>query len=109
LSQNKQAMNKMAQRVINGYEAVHNKDYAKAKQLLEPLVPMLHSESKPNIKLLSYTAIAQIGTKDIETFLETCEELKKFEPADAREEALVQRVDEMFVVLMDTLNEDDQQ
>ncbi|TVP86427.1 MAG: hypothetical protein EA344_03605 [Alkalicoccus sp.] len=107
MSQNKQAMNKLAQRVISGYEAVHAKDYAKAKQLLDPLVPMLHSETKPNIKLLSYSAIAQLGTKDVENFLETCEELKKYEPADDQEAALVQRVDDMFVMLMDTLNEEE--
>lgn len=103
--QNKEAMTKLAKRVVEGYEEVHQKNYARAQQLLEPLVPMLHSETKPNIKLLAYSAIAQIGNKDVDHFLQTYEILKQQEPKTEQEETLVKRVDEMFETLMETLED----
>ncbi|WP_246238155.1 hypothetical protein [Alkalicoccus luteus] len=106
MAENRQAMEKLARRVTDGYEAVHEKKYSRARQLLEPLVPMLHSESKPNVKLLAYTAIAQIGDRQVEPFLETYEELKAQTPEDEREQALVTRVDEMFTVLMESVAEE---
>lgn len=106
MPQNKDAMTKLAKRVVEGYEEVHNKNYERAQQLLEPLVPMLHSETKPNIKLLAYSAIAQIGAKDIDHFLQTYEVIKLQEPETEQEKALVQRVEEMFETLMESMNED---
>ncbi|SDN18753.1 hypothetical protein [Alkalicoccus daliensis] len=106
MSQNKEAMTKLAKRVVEGYEEVHNKNYARAQQLLEPLVPMLHSETKPNIKLLAYSAIAQIGAKDVDHFLQTYEMIKLQKPSTSQEKALIKRVDELFETLMETMNED---
>ncbi|MFC4735328.1 hypothetical protein ACFO4L_01905 [Bacillus daqingensis] len=107
MAENRQAMEKLARRVTDGYEAVHEKNYARARQLLEPLVPMLHNESKPNVKLLAYTAIAQIGDRQVEAFLETYEQLKAQTPGDEREQALVTRVDDMFTVLMESVAEEE--
>ncbi|WP_181186285.1 hypothetical protein [Alkalicoccus urumqiensis] len=106
MSQEK-AMNKMAGRVLDGYSSVKEGEFSKARQLLEPMVPMLHREEKPNIQLLSYTAIAQIGDKDVEAFLNTCETLRPLTPQTKKEEALKQRVDDMFVELMDVLNQEE--
>ncbi|CAM3829235.1 hypothetical protein [Alkalicoccus chagannorensis] len=106
MSGNEKAVNKLAQRVLDGYEAVHQKEYSRARQLLEPMVPMLHTENKPNAKLLCYTAIAQIGDKDAEAFLSTMEHLKPLTPKDNQEKKLIERVDEMFQELMETLEDD---
>ncbi|WP_416151267.1 hypothetical protein ACM26V_09960 [Salipaludibacillus sp. HK11] len=94
------AIRKMADRIVKGYEAIHQKNYQEAKELLEPLVPLFHQEEKPNVTLLSYVSIAQIATKDIDSFLSTYEELKKYNPVTDKEISLVKRVDEMFQELM---------
>lgn len=103
------AIRKMADRIVKGYEAIHQKNYQEAKELLEPLVPLFHQDEKPNVTLLAYVSIAQIATKDIDSFLKTYEELKKFESTSEKEAALVQRVDEMFHELMGAIevNESD--
>lgn len=103
------AMRKFAERMKAGYQAVHQRNYQEALENLEPLVSLFHQEDKPNIKLLCYVAIAQIGAKKTERFLETCEELSKYPPSTEQEIALKQRVDEMFDELMSLLNEDDRQ
>ncbi|UTR15370.1 hypothetical protein MM221_01895 [Salipaludibacillus sp. LMS25] len=106
MSEHKQskAIRKMADRIVKGYQAVHEKNYQEAKELLEPLLPLFHHEEKPNITLLSYTCIAQIGSKDIDAFLKSYEELKTFKPVTEKETALVQRVDDMFEELMSAIN-----
>lgn len=101
------AMRKFAERMTAGYQAVHQRDYQEAIESLEPLVPLFHQEDNPNLKLLCYVAIAQIGAKKTERFLETCEELAKYPPSTEQEKALKKRVDEMFDELMNLLNEDD--
>lgn len=98
------AIKKLADRIVKGYEMIHQKNYQEAKELLEPLVPLFHQEDKPNVTLLCYVSIAQIGTKDIDAFLKTYEELKKQSPKTKKEEALITRVDEMFHELMETIN-----
>ncbi|QKS71778.1 hypothetical protein FLK61_34455 [Paenalkalicoccus suaedae] len=100
-----QAMQQLAKRVVKGYKEVHNKNYSEARKYLEPLVSMLHSETKPNVKLLSYTAIAQIGDRDIEGFLATYEELKRFDAETEEQVKLKERVDEMFTELMTVLQD----
>jgi hypothetical protein len=97
------AIRKMADRIVKGYEAVHQKNYQEGKELLEPLVPLFHQEDKPNVILLAYVSIAQIATKDIEVFLKTYEELKKYDSKTDKEAALINRVDEMFHELMGTI------
>ncbi|ADU31175.1 hypothetical protein [Evansella cellulosilytica] len=104
MPQNK-AIKKMADRVVEGYEAIHQKNYGRAKQLLEPLRELLHQEDRPNITFLSYLAIAQIGTKDIENFLETFEELEKYDAKNVKEEKLKTRVAELFQELMESLGD----
>jgi len=104
LEEPSKAIRKMADRIVKGYEAIHEKNYQEAKELLEPLVPLFHQEEKPNVSLLAYVSIAQIATKDIEPFLKTYEELKKFDCKTDKESALVKRVDEMFEELMRTLD-----
>ncbi|WP_280769274.1 hypothetical protein [Salipaludibacillus daqingensis] len=100
------AIRKMADRIVKGYEAVHQKQYQEAKELLEPLLPLFHQEEKPNVTLLAYVSISQIATKDIDSFLQTYEELKKYDPESAKEAALVKRVDEMFEELMGAVEAD---
>lgn len=100
------AMKKMADRMVNGYKAVHNREYEKGKEELEPLMPMFHSEDNPNVKLLAYVSIAQLGTKDIDAFLSTYEELNKCTPNKVEEQKLKQRVDDMFDTLMESLNDE---
>ncbi|WP_078595293.1 hypothetical protein [Evansella clarkii] len=97
------AVQKMAQRVLEGYDAVHKREYQNAKKLLEPLRNFLHQETKPNVIFLSYLAIAQIGSKDVDEFLNTYEELQKFEPKNEKEAAIKKRVDEMFEELMSSI------
>lgn len=99
------AMRKFAERMLKGYEAVHERDYQEALENLEPLVPLFHQEEKPNIKLLSYVAMAQLGARKVDEFLSTCEELAKYEPNTKQEEQLKKRVDEMFDELMQVLND----
>ncbi|MDQ0255419.1 aspartate-semialdehyde dehydrogenase [Evansella vedderi] len=108
MTQDNKAINKMAQRVIEGYEAVHNKDFQRAKQLLEPISPLLHQEDKPNITFLCYLAISQIGSKDIDPFLDTYEELQKYEIKNNKEQALKDRVEEMFHELMSAFQQTEQ-
>src|SRR5690554_222823 len=98
------AVEKMAQRVLNGYEAVHDKNYSKAKQLLEPLSSFMHREDRPNLTFIAYLALAQIGSKDIEGFLSSYEELQRLLPKNDKEEQLKVRVDELFNELMDAMN-----
>ncbi|SER94628.1 hypothetical protein [Salipaludibacillus aurantiacus] len=104
--QQSKAVKKMADRIVKGYEAVHSKNYQEAKELLEPLVPLFHQEEKPNVTLLCYTSIAQLGSKDIDSFLQTYEELKNYTPSKKGEKDLVKRVDEMFEELMHAINLD---
>lgn len=99
------AMRKFAERMVKGYEAVHERDYQEALENLEPLVPLFHQEDKPNVKLLSYVAMAQLGAKKVDEFLSTCEELSKHEPKTKQEEQLKNRVDDMFDELMQVLND----
>ncbi|UCZ51971.1 hypothetical protein LGQ02_14065 [Bacillus shivajii] len=105
MSERPKALEKMAKRVIEGYEAVHEKKYDKARETLEPIKPFLHQEEQPNVKFLSYLAIAQIGSKAIDDFLKTYEELQTFKGKNDQEEKLKARVDEMFVELMEAMNE----
>ncbi|MFA9555829.1 hypothetical protein ACERII_00780 [Evansella sp. AB-rgal1] len=105
MAEQNKAIHKMAQRVMDGYEAVHNKQYDKGKQLLEPLLSFLHQEEKPNVTLLCYVAISQIGSKDIDNFLKTFEELQKHEPKNNKEAALKERVEKMFEELMGSLSD----
>ncbi|WP_257009878.1 hypothetical protein [Evansella halocellulosilytica] len=105
MAERPKALEKMAKRVIEGYEAVHNKQYDEARETLEPILPFLHQEERPNVKFLSYLAIAQIGSKKIDEFLQTYEELQKFNGKNEKEERLKSRVDELFVELMESLNE----
>ncbi|GEL06769.1 hypothetical protein [Salisediminibacterium halotolerans] len=104
--QQNEAMKKMANRMIKGFNAVHDRDYEKGKEELEPLMPMFHSEDSPNVKLLAYISIAQLGTKDIDAFLATYEELNKFDPEKEEDKKLKKRVDEMFETLMESLNDE---
>lgn len=109
MTSNNKAINKMAQRVLEGYEAIHRKDYSRAKQLLEPISPLLHQEDKPNITFLCYLAIAQIGMKDIEAFLTTYEEIQKHGAKNNKEQALKDRVEEMFHELMRSFQQSDKE
>ncbi|MBU9713256.1 hypothetical protein [Evansella tamaricis] len=94
---------KMAERVVEGYNAIHDKDYQKGKKLLEPLAPLLHQAERPNVTFLCYLSIALIGSKDIDAFLSTYEELQRHKPNNKKELALKDRVDEMFHELMESL------
>ena len=105
MAEKNKAVEKMAQRVLEGYDSIHNRDYHKGKKMLEPLKVFMHREERPNVTFLSYLAIAQIGCKDVENFLETYEELQKNPPANKKEEDIKTRVDEMFQELMETLND----
>ncbi|SDZ01269.1 hypothetical protein SAMN05421736_10578 [Evansella caseinilytica] len=101
-----EAVKKMAQRVIRGYEMIHEKNYLKAKQLLEPIAPFLHQEDRPNITFLAYLAIGQIGSKDMDGFLQTYEELQKYKPGTKAETKLKNRVDDMFSEMLQSLADD---
>lgn len=106
MSDQRKAVEKMANRVLRGYAAVHEKNYDKAKQLLQPLKDFMHAEDRPNVAFLAYLTIAQIGSKDIDNFLLTYEELQKFPPKNEKEEQLKKRVDDLFFELMEVLNLD---
>ncbi|MBM7096248.1 MULTISPECIES: hypothetical protein [Alteribacter] len=99
------ALKSMADRVVNGYKAVHRKDFQEAKELLEPLKPLLHQEDKPNVTFLVHLSMAQIGTQSVEDFLATYEELQQCEPKNEEEAKLKKRVDETFEELMKSLAE----
>ncbi|MBU9721804.1 MULTISPECIES: hypothetical protein [Bacillaceae] len=102
---NNKAIQKMADRVVEGYNAIHDKDYQKAKKLLDPIAPLFHQEDRPNVTFLSYLAIAQVGSKDIDSFLQTYEELQKHEPKNNKEQSLKKRVEEMFQELMNSIQD----
>lgn len=102
---NNKGIKKMADRVLEGYEAVHQKKYARGKQLLEPIAPLIHQEERPNVTFLCYLAIAQIGSKDLEQFLTTFEEIQKYDGKNDKEKALKYRVEEMFHEMMKTLGD----
>ncbi|MCD8510198.1 MAG: hypothetical protein LRY73_10220 [Bacillus sp. (in: Bacteria)] len=95
----------MAERVLEGYDAVHNKNFGRGKQLLEPIAPLIHQEERPNLTFLCYLAMAQIGSQDIEQFLTTFEEIQKYDPKNSKEKALKDRVEEMFTEVVNTLGE----
>ncbi|MDG5789154.1 hypothetical protein QA612_16980 [Evansella sp. AB-P1] len=107
MKEENKAIEKMAKRVLDGYEAIHNKDFQKGKQLLEPLRSLLHQDDRPNVTFLAYLAISQIGSKDVDNFLNTYEELKRNKPKNDKEKALQTRVDEMFHELMEALKDQD--
>ena len=105
MAEKNKAVEKLAKRVLQGYEAVGNKDYTKAKQLLEPIRSFFHQEDRPNLTFLAYLAIAKIGSKDIEGFLSTYDELEKIAPKNKKEEKLKVREDELFNELMEAMND----
>ncbi|WP_096435753.1 hypothetical protein [Alteribacter populi] len=103
MAEQNKALKSMADRVVNGYKAVHRKEFQEAIELLEPLKPMLHQPEKPNVTFLVHLSMAQIGTKDIEGFLSTYEELQGYEPKNDEEKKLKERVDGAFEELMKTM------
>ncbi|WP_246056146.1 hypothetical protein [Alteribacter natronophilus] len=106
MAEQNKALKSMADRVVKGYKAVHSKDFEEAKELLEPLKPLLHQDDKPNVTFLVHLAMAQIGTAKVEDFLATYEELQQYEPKNEEEAKLKSRVDEAFEELMKTMAEE---
>lgn len=104
MSNKNKAVEKMAKRIVNGYHAVHEKNYVLAKQLLEPLKDIMHTTERPNLSFLAYLTMAQIGSKDIDNFLLTYEEMQNFSPKNEKERQLKARVDELFIELMEAVS-----
>ncbi|PYZ97448.1 hypothetical protein CR205_02290 [Alteribacter lacisalsi] len=105
MAEQNKALKSMAERVVKGYKAVHARDFQEAKELLEPLKPLLHQDDKPNVTFLVHLAMAQIGTASVEDFLATYEDIQKHEPKNEDEVKLKGRVDAAFEELMKSMAE----
>ncbi|MBB5174825.1 hypothetical protein [Texcoconibacillus texcoconensis] len=88
MEQSPENLRELAQKLTTGYKKVQEGNYEQGKEILEPLMPIFHRSDQPNMTLLVHYGFAQVGTGNVEGFLETYAEVKEISPANKREAQL---------------------